>query len=236
MSTAPTPRADADLAGVSPAVRDAYRTLEGMHRSGWRLHNIEFDTETSTATITAETPTHRRVTVDWNRATGQIDRHQVNGSAAVFLVKAAHDVAYLGHADNTGPRRGQLDELRWLAQGLAGRPRPAIRPCHDPIPGLPAERQPSAQCRAAAWLMARLVGDYGWRITAVGEDIAGYGFIAELPGDVLAVYSAGMDADGTPGGDLARLLPRLDQINDLALLDILDYQELWACQHEAEAA
>lgn len=235
MSTSDT-TVNVGLASASAAVRDAYRTLAGLHQSGWQLHDLDFDAETSTATVTAETPTHRMVTVDWNRGTGQINRRQVNGAAAVFLVKAAHDVAYLGHADATGPRRGQLDQLRWLAQGLFGRPTPGPRRCSDHLPGLPAQRQPSPQCRAAAWLMARLVGEYGWRITAVGEDIAGRGFLAELPGDVLAVYPAGMDADGTPAADLARLLPRLDQINDLALLDVLDYRELWASRNHADAA
>ena len=236
MSAAHTPISAADLAGVPPAVRDAYRTLHGLHTSGWRLLGLDYDTDTSTATVTAETPTHRMVTVDWNRGTGQINRRQVNGAAAVFLVKAAHDVAYLGHADTTGPRRGQLDQLRWLTQGLADPHRRGARRCTDPSPGLPAGRQPSPQCRAAAWLIALLVGDYGWRITAVGEDIAQHGFIAEAPGDVVAVYPAGMDADGTAAAELARILPRLDQINDLALLDVLDYRELWASQHRADAA
>lgn len=236
MSAAHTPITGVDLSEVSHAVRDAYRTLEGLHQSGWRLHALDFDAETSTATVTAESPTHRIVMVDWNRGTGQINRRQVNGVAAVFLVKAAHDVAYLGHADVTGPRRGQLEQLRWLAQGLGEPRRPAARRRTDPIPSLPAARQPSPLCRAAAWLMALLVGEYGWRITAVGEDIAQRGFIAELPGDVVAVYPAGMDADGTAAADLARILPRLDQINDLALLDVLDYRELWASQHRADAA
>ena len=232
----PPPIVDLDLDAASPAVRDAYRTLQGLHQSGWRLQALDFDAETSTATVTAETPTHRMVTVDWNRGTGQINRRQVNGVAAVFLVKAAHDVAYLGHADVTGPRRGQLDQLRWLAQGVFGRREAGPRRCSDPIPGLPAERQPSPQCRAAAWLMARLVGEYGWRITALGEDIAARGFIAEPPGDVAAIYPAGMDCDGTPAAELAHLLPRLDQISDLALLDILDYRELWASRSRQDAA
>ena len=236
MSAADTPITGVALSEVSHAVRDAYRTLEGLHQSGWRLHALDFDAETSTATVIAESPTHRIVTVDWNRGTGQINRRQVNGVAAVFLVKAAHDVAYLGHADIAGPRRGQLEQLQWLAQGLGEPRRPAARRRIDPIPSLPAARQPSPQCRAAAWLMALLVGEYGWRITAVGEDIAQRGFIAELPGDVVAVYPAGMDADGTAAADLARILPRLDQINDLALLDVLDYRELCASQHRADAA
>ena len=234
MSAAHTPAPD--LSAVAPAIRDAYRTLESLHKSGWRLHALDYDTDTSTATVTAESPNHRMVTVDWNRGTGQINRRQVNGVAAVFLVKAAHDVAYLGHADHTGPRRGQLDQLRWLAQGLGAR-RPAPRRRTALLPCLPTERQPSTMCRAAAWLMARLIGDYGWRITAIGEDIAGYGFIAELPGDVAAVYPAGMDDDGTPAAALARLLPLLDQIDDLALLDVLDFRQLWAAgQRRADAA
>jgi len=236
MSAPQTPTAGVDLSEVSHAVRDAYATMEGLHQSGWRLHALDFDADTSTATVIAEAPTHRTVTVEWNRGTGQIDRRQVNGLAAVFLVKAAHDVAYLGHADTAGPRRGQLDQLRWLTQGLAGPRRPRSRRCADPIPGIPAEKQPSAPCRAAAWLMAQLVGEYGWQVTAVGEDIAQRGFIAELPGDVVAVYPAGMDADGTAAADLARILPRLDPITDLALLDVLDFREMWASRHRADAA
>lgn len=235
MSAADTPTSTPDLGAASPAVRDAYRTLQGLHKSGWRLHTLDYDADTSTATVIAETPQHRMVTVEWNRGTGQIHRRQINGVAAVFLVKAAHDVAYLGHADTTGPRRGQLDQLRWLVQGLAGRRRAPHRRT-APLPCLPAQCQPSPQCRAAAWLMARLVGEYGWRITAVGQDIAQSGFIAEVPGDVAAVYPAGMDDDGTPAAALARILPRLDPINDLALLDVLDYRQLWAAAASADAA
>lgn len=44
------------------------------------------------------------------------------------------------------------------------------------------------RARTAAWLLARLVGKYGWEIQHLGEDIAGGGFIANIPGDVQAIF------------------------------------------------
>jgi hypothetical protein len=239
MTNARPPAAAGTTATAIPAVLDAFRTLQQLHTNGWRIHNLDYLAGAGDAAITAESPTRRRVTVNWNRSTGQINRQQVSGSAVVYLVKAAHDIAYLGNLDAIGPQEGRLDQLRDMARRLGHDPRADRRHWWrtDPLPCLPAERQPSSKCRAAAWLMARLIGDYGWHITEVGEATAGGGFIAEIPGDTLAVFPAGIDDDDhTAAAALARLLPQLDPINDLALLDLLDYRKLWAAGHTAGAA
>jgi hypothetical protein len=218
---------------------DAFRTLQRLHGSGWRIHTVDYVAEAGEAIITAENPTRRLVTVTWNRSTGQISRQQVNGSAVVYMVKAAHDVAYLGHRDATGPDRNHLDQLRGMLENLGAPPR-AERHLWwrtDPLPCLPPDRQPASRCRAAAWLLARLIGDYGWHITELGEPTVGGGFLADIPGDVLAVFPAGIDDDDhTAAAALTRLLPQLDPINDLALLDLLDYRKLWAAGQTAGAA
>jgi hypothetical protein len=64
----------------------------------------------------------------------------------------------------------------------------------------------------------------------LGEDIAGGGFIADIPDDVRAIFPATMEYDGTAAAALARLLPTL-QAPDLALLKNLDYRALWAAGH-----
>ena len=86
--------------------------------------------------------------------------------------------------------------------------------------------------RIAAWLIARLVAKYGWSVQHLGEDIAGGGFIADIPGDVRAIFPATMEYDGTAAAALARMMPTL-QAPDLRLLTHLDYRALWAAGQAA---
>ena len=95
------------------------------------------------------------------------------------------------------------------------------------LPTLPAGQQPMTRARTAAWLLARLVGKYGWEIQHLGEDIAGGGFIANIPGDVQAIFPAFMEYDGTAAAALARMLPQVPA-REVRVLARLDYRALWA--------
>ena len=135
------PRALPPAPAATPAVvLDAVSTLRQLHTAGWQIVALEYLPEAGEGTITAESPGHRVVTVSANRSTGHINRQQVSGSAAMFLVKGAHDVAYLGHLDATAPRPGTslLGQLRALAAPLgAARGRGAGDwLCVDPLPML----------------------------------------------------------------------------------------------------
>ncbi|MDZ4269526.1 MAG: hypothetical protein U1D00_28245, partial [Mycobacterium sp.] len=92
---------------------------------------------------------------------------------------------------------------------------------------LPSGQQPTTRARTAAWLLARLVGKYGWDIQHLGEDIAGGGFIASIPGDVQAIFPATMAYDGTAAAALARMLPQV-RAAEVRLLTRVNYQALWA--------
>jgi len=221
---------------TSAAVLEAYCTAETLHRMGWRFQCLTYDQDTSDATITAQTHTRRVVTIGWNRLSGRKFRQQVPGMEAVLALKLAYDVAHVG---GEGQDNGQalMDELCWMMQALPSQRRRGggrrwLR--FDALPTLPADEQPRRLCRAAAWLLARLVAKYGWQVTALGSEIADSGFIAEIPGDVLAVFPGGMPADGTAAASLAALLPRLTT-GDVALLERLNYHDLWAADHRASS-
>lgn len=87
---------------------------------------------------------------------------------------------------------------------------PAVQPCVRPIPGL--ARQPDRAVRIAYW-WATSLQRHGWALHACGDDIAGNGFIAHVPGCggqvTLMIYPADMADDGTAASALARHLGRL---------------------------
>jgi hypothetical protein len=74
------------------------------------------------------------------------------------------------------------------------------------IPGLPAHLQPTQQIKAAYWFAATLTDDYGWKLFEIGSDTAAGGFIADIPGETMAIYPASMADDHTTASALARLL------------------------------
>lgn len=74
------------------------------------------------------------------------------------------------------------------------------------IPGLPPHLQPSPKIQAAYWLAVTLTDGYGWKLFEVGMDVAAGGFIADIPGETMAIYPASMSDDRTAASALARLL------------------------------
>lgn len=213
---------------------DAYWAAVDLAAHGWHPKRLEFDAHTATAFVTVHTPTRRTATVSWDlrghrRARQQVPRQAVAGR----LLYLARAVANLGQSDAESGDEW-LTQLCWLIQLHVGAPHRHHRNWRhsDPLPTLGANDQPMARGRTAAWLMARLVAKYGWSVHHLGEDVAGGGFIADIPGDVSAIFPATMEYDGTAAAALARLLPTL-QAPDLALLKHLDYRALWAAGHPA---
>ena len=210
-------------------VVDAYWTAVDLAAYGWHAKRLEFDAHTATAFVTAHTPTRRTVTVSWDLRGNRRARQQVPGNApARRLLELARAVASLGQNDaETGDE--WLTQLCWLVQSQVGSPHRHHRNWRrgEALPTVPAGQQPMTRARTAAWLLARLVGKYGWTVRHLGEDIAGGGFIADIPGDVTAIFPAAMEYDGTAAAALARMLPSLPA-QDLHLLSRLDYQALWA--------
>jgi hypothetical protein len=213
---------------------EAYWLAIDLSSSGWRAKRLDFDAHTATAFVIAHTPTRRTVTVTWDLRGNRAARQQVPAHApSRRLIDLAQAVASLGQNDaETGEER--LTQLCWLVQSQVGSPHRHHRHWRrvEVLPTLPANQQPMTRARAAAWLIARLEGKYGWCVRHLGEDIAGGGFIADIPGDVQAIFPATMEYDGTAAAALARLLPQVPP-DDLRLLSRLDYRALWAAGQAA---
>lgn len=219
-------------------VIDAYWTAVDLAAYGWHPKRLEFDANTATAFVTVHTPTRRTVTVSWDLRGNRKARQQVPGQGAAHrLIGLARAVASLGQSDAESGD-DWLTQLCWLVQLHVGSPHRhhGNWRCSDPLPTLGSNEQPMSRGRSAAWLMARLVAKYGWTVRHLGEDIAGGGFIADIPGDVCAIFPATMDYDGTAAAALARLIPTL-QAPDIELLaHRLDYRALWAQRHSTGGA
>ncbi|KAA1248216.1 hypothetical protein F0Q45_21825 [Mycobacterium simiae] len=224
------------LGEIQPPIEviDAYWTVLDLATFGWHPKRLQFDAHIATAFVTAHSPARRTVTVSWDLRGNRTARQQVPSRAAARrLLELARLVASLGQHDaETG--EDWLTQLCWLVQGKVGSPHRHHRNwrCTDPLPTLAASEQPATRGRAAAWLIARLVAEYGWSVNHLGEDIAGGGFVADIPGDVRAIFPAAMEYDGTAAAALARMIPTL-QTQDLHLLANLDYRALWAARSVA---
>ncbi|OBJ39734.1 hypothetical protein A5630_02135 [Mycolicibacterium mucogenicum] len=117
---------------------------------------------------------------------------------------------------------GETAEVLALLRGspLANQPRPVARNSAH-IPGMIC--QPPRAVRVAYW-WANALQAQGWRLRALGEPLAGGGFLAEigLTGEesVWVVFPRNMPDDGTEASALANYLQRLtfDQRNYLRRL------------------
>jgi len=104
--------------------------------------------------------------------------------------------------------------------GLLNQPRPVARNSAH-IPGMFC--QPPRPVRVAYW-WANALQAQGWRLRALGEPLAGGGFIAEIgmtgEESVWVVFPRNMPDDGTEASALANFLQRLtfDQRNYLRRL------------------
>lgn len=202
---------------IDTAVHPAQTMAVALLDLGWKLRKLHYSPATGAATLVVHTPTRRALTIT---SADHSPRPPVVGAPVVGLslaVQFADAVAELG-------RRGgdALGDLTWLLAENVGSTA-AIPLRRDAIPD-PALRRQTLTLRTAFWLLSELVCTHRWDVTHIGEEIAGGGFIAAIPGDVTAIFPASIPADGTPGAALAASIPRLDPVG----LDYLRHINPWA--------
>jgi hypothetical protein len=200
MPTFRTPPRAAAPDHADPTICRAYWDAVTLLDAGWQLCRLRFDSFTRAAVLDLHTPTHRALKV-----TGTEPMSAIPFREAFRVIRLAEAVTSLG-------RRGGdlLGDLQWLlASHLQTQRLPQPRRDHVPDPTLSA--QPVA-LRTAFWLLATLVAGYGWQVTNLGEEVAGGGFIADIPDDdVTAVFPSAITVDDTTtAAQLARLIPRLN--------------------------
>jgi hypothetical protein len=191
---------NSDVAALTdPRLTRARNTALAVLDAGWQLRKLYYCPAAEVAALDVYTPAHRGLTVTSSQAV--VPHCQCSTSGLV--IQLAQQVADLGHTGG-----GDLiGDLTWTLCEHTRRYPPGPR--RDPIPDPELGRQP-LNLRTTYWLLATLVGGYHWEIQQLGEDIAGGGFLADIPGDVLAIYPAAMPADGTPATNLARMLAHLE--------------------------
>lgn len=200
----------ADIPGLrrqpSDAIRQAYWYGVRLHNYGWLLQSVECvcagfacsicDGPNCTVEVVLETPTHRATTYRADHRT------KMATELPEIFAMAVRSVAVAG-----GERA--VKELRKQLRALLGEyKRPALH--HASV-----HHRPFQIARSAAY---ELIDEHRWVLSGIGSEIAGGGFIADIPGDTIAVYPAGMAGDGTLAGALAHAIGNLaaDQIALLA--------------------
>jgi hypothetical protein len=195
-----------------PQVREAYWYGTRLTHHGWIIRRVGATNQRGF--FVAETPRGRSVTVHGGR----------RDSAALDLDGQFADAITV--LDRLGVRDGH-DHIRDLALLLSAHAvprRPAglrWRTWH--IPGVAPAAQPVAVVRAAYWFAATLTDDYGWELTEFGSPTAGGGFIADIPGETIAIYPATMPDDGTTASALARLLAGMNPAEIRTLASLIDW-------------
>lgn len=184
----------------APVVRPLYWWTTELRRRGDLLLGVHFDTNQLAASVRVRLASYRIVEVVRSNDCNPALPHDV----PTLLAEAVWRLGALGWAE-------QLDELLELlrAVGLMSAPAP-IRKCVAPIPGRVS--QPERGVRIAYWWALALLRQ-GWVLYACGEDVARFGFVAEIPDALgesrLVVYPGDMAEDGTQAAALARHLARL---------------------------
>jgi hypothetical protein len=195
------------LSAASTAVRDAYWYASQLIGVGWTIRRIGA-TEQGGFFI-AETPRRRVVLID-----------ECCASRSSLAAHFARSVGSLAAASETDGHDYLHQLVRLLLDNAPSR-RPATLLWRTRnIPDLPAHLQPIAQIRAAYWFAVTLIDDYGWKLFEIGRDTAAGGFIADIPGETVAVYPASMRDDHTVASALARLLGSMDA-NKAVIVDAL---------------
>ena len=208
-----------------PDLRRAYWAAIALADQGWQLRRLAYHGPDRAGVVVAQSRSGLVATT----TTGP----QARGLPAdPGLLELAEAIAELGLVDSSSGSQ-RVEELCWLVQAHTGTSASRGRPrCTNAIPGI--VHQPPPSTRAAAWLAAELVNEYGWHVHSFGLDIAAGGFIADIPGEAMVIFPATIADDGTPAASLARLVGGLSMA-ELRVLAHLDYQELYAA-HSRRAA
>lgn len=197
--------ATALAAGDNDLVRACWDGL-ALIDAGWRLHRLTYRAADRVAVLVVETPSGRVVTLTHTADGVSRDVTMLGlpaGPCARLAVRLAATIALLGQ------RSGQaLEQLGWYltAHSKRRRSRFVIRLLGQvAIPDPDLLKQPRT-LRMAFWLLAALVCESGWLVTDLGSDIAGGGFVADIPGEITAIFPANMARDGSYGAELACLI------------------------------
>jgi hypothetical protein len=181
------------LEAANPWVRDAYWCASRLINVGWTIRRVG-STEQG-GFFEAETPRRRVVSVD-----------ECVGPSSDPAAQFAKSITTLAAAGAAEGRDYLCDLVRLLSDNeLVRRPATLTWRTWD-IPGLPGHLQPVPKIRAAYWFAVTLTDDYGWRLFEIGRDTAAGGFIADIPGETMAIYPASVVDDRTVASALARLL------------------------------
>jgi hypothetical protein len=211
-------RTGVDLAQYTPTVRDAYWYASQLVNTGWLIRRIGYTEEGGF--FVAETPGRRVVSVD--------DHALPETDPATLFAKSIAALAAAGAADD----REYLDDLVRLLNVQAPLRRPATLKWQTwHIPGVPESLQPIPKVRAAYWFAVTLTDDYGWNLSEIGAPTAGGGFVAEVPGEAVAIYPASVLDDRTVASALARLLAHMSAA-EVAIVAALIEWHSGACDHE----
>lgn len=204
--------------GAGAALNDAYWYAMQLINVGWLIRRI--GTAEEGGFFEAETPRRRVVSVD-ERSVSYTD-------PATQFAKSIAGLAAAGAAED----RDYLGELvRLLAQHAPLRRPASLTWCAWHIPGVPDSIQPIPKVRAAYWFAVTLTDDYGWDLADIGMPTAGRGFVADIPGETIAIYPASMPDDGTVASALARLLAGMSE----AEVDVVAALVAWhsgVCYHD----
>jgi hypothetical protein len=178
---------------ASKVVREAYWYASRLINVGWTIRRI--GTTEQGGFFVAETPRRRIVSVD--------ESASALGDPAAQFARSITTLAAAGAAEG----RDYLRDLARLIIDNARPRRPATLTWRTwDIPGLPEHLHPTPEIRTAYWFAVTLTDDYGWKLFEMGKNTAGGGFIADIPGETIAIYPASMPDDRTIAAALARLL------------------------------
>ena len=206
------PASDPESGQPIAAVREAYWYGTRLMHHGWIIRCIGANERGGY--FVAETPRGRAVTV------GPLSRRGAEADVAEQFADSITVLASQSRVDGHNHVRDLLILL--AAQPLPRRPAElAWRTWH--IPGVAPCQQPTARVRAAYWFAATLTDDYGWELSDVGSPSAAGGFVANVPGEVIAIYPAGMSDDGTTASALARLIASMTVAEIRALASLLKW-------------
>lgn len=181
-------------------IRPLYWWARELRSRGDILINVEFDTDTKTATVGVRLDSYRVV---------EVQRHHDNKCDMPHDLPTliAEAIWRLGSLGWTAELRTVVEQLGQL--GLILAPAPA-RKRTDLLPDI--GYQPDRAVRMAYW-WAQALKRHGWKLGACGDTVARGGFIAEIPnadgGMDLVIYPGDMADDGTEASALANHLARL---------------------------